>query len=184
MMNNALLSLRISRNENYILDTNILLHLFGTAYISTRSNITQDSDAYFNEIVKQNKKIFLPQVLVSEFINVCLRYDFKYNFNVDDNANVLNKDFKRDYRNSDDCNTTFKMIITELNKIARISGITLCCDNFCDYDLLTDSLSLIEKNIKHDINDLTIAKIAELYSCTIITNDRDIQNIYHNVITI
>lgn len=154
-------------NENIFLDTNIWIFLF-CPVSKTREFIFQKYSKAFKGLIKSNNRLFTDFTILSEFIN---RYT-KLSFQTYLTNNKIEGDFqfKRDYKETEDFQSTTKTIISTLkNKILRQS--TLAHLNY-DNDLIVDLLDTLEQK-KIDFNDLHIEKLCRENQFTLLTDDRD-----------
>lgn len=167
-----LLQQQINQHEAVIFDSNIWLFLFAPSFITPQRYQSDRYSFIFNCILENpNKRIFLTSTNVSEFINRCLRNDFNKQFNLDDNGESKNLDYKKDYRPSNEYLKTHAMILKELRKILQLPNVELIHDEFNSFDLIQ---YYNDYNLA-DFNDLLILHVAKQKNCAVISNDKDFQ---------
>jgi predicted nucleic acid-binding protein len=173
MMKTIDISTYIPKNtDNFIIDTNIWLYLF--CPIGSYNALTINYyEKFMVKIIKNNSKIFITSLIISEFIN---RY-FRIDFDIKKNLDPINfKDYKRNYRGSADfLNTSNTIRATLRQQIIKISKIV--DDEFSKYDL---KKILNEIDIA-DYNDLCLGEISSLNNYKIITHDSDFKKISNSI---
>ncbi len=150
-----------------LLDTNILIHLF---YPTMSQSYMKPYEKLYSDALSQKATLILPAIQISEFVNRCIRlqYDlYLQNENIDKNA----CDFKRDYRDTEDYQTSMDAILEIIDN-----------DIFPNFTLVSDQFDSINKDkillrgFSYDFNDALLVQIAEKYNAAIITNDADFGN--------
>lgn len=63
-----------NEKDIFLLDTNVLIKLF---YPMDFSNKNDEYSDFFSKILKAKSKILLTAIQVSEFINRCIRFQYK-----------------------------------------------------------------------------------------------------------
>lgn len=98
MKNSTILldSFKPKQSDNILLDTNILLDLFYPLDFESTSN---KYETLFNNLIKEKSHLLISSIQVSEFINRCIRIQFKLYQNAIKNPAL---EFKKDYRSTDD----------------------------------------------------------------------------------
>ena len=94
-----------------------------------------------------NNQIFISSSVVSEFVNRWLRLDFEKNFQDDKKT----KDFKKDYRVSENYKKTINLILKTIKKIYNNYNIFNIDDSYVEFDIFGRY-----KNIDIDFNDLIL----------------------------
>lgn len=158
-----------------ILDTNILIPLF---HPMTSHKYMSDYENFYSNALKKKSQLILSSIQISEFINRCIRLQYK----LFKNTNYKDKDFdfKKDYRQTTDYNNSMNQILSTV-EYDIIPSFTIVNDGF-------DSISLDKvflHNFSYDFNDALLIQIAELYGSDIVTHDYDFAsyNTTANIIT-
>ncbi|MEO1927569.1 MAG: type II toxin-antitoxin system VapC family toxin [Nautiliaceae bacterium] len=148
------------KNQKILVDTNIWLYLFAPSFIPSPQNQYKVNlyDEVFNNLLGKNTLLF-NSLIISEFINRCLRIDF--------NSLPEFNDFKKDYKNSKRYKESLKLTLKEVEKIYKLAKPI--DDNFNEY-----KLNFFKENL--DFNDSVI-----LYQCLrnkflLLTDDKDFSN--------
>lgn len=153
----------IKKEDRVFIDTNILIFLFSPSSIIKSSNHQiQKYSAVFTKLVENKCDLYVNSHVVSEFINRCLRDDFKSNFNISGD-----KDYKKDYRGSPEYNKTIKIVLKQLKKfMATTKHIN---DDFESFDIS----KAYDATNESDFNDLIIADTINKNNLKLLTDDND-----------
>lgn len=81
--------------DKILLDTNILLYLFYPVDFESTSN---KYETLFHNLVKEKSVLLLSSIQLSEFINRCIRIQFKLYQNATNNPSL---EYKKDYRSTE-----------------------------------------------------------------------------------
>lgn len=154
-------------NDIFLLDTNILIHLFypimSYPYMHPYENL-------YHEILKKKSKIYLTSIQISEFVNRCIR--FQYDLYIRSNNLDRNScDYKKDYRGTNDYKSCMKAILGII-KHDILPQVTIVNDKFDTMNL--DNIFNI--GFSYDFNDAILVAIAQEYNASIITHDADFAN--------
>ena len=156
----------MGESKGYILDTNILFLLYPYNRLSKKAQTNLDFyNKTFIKIIKQNKKVIIPTLVISEYINRYLRMDF-YN-----KQNDKIEDFKKDYRDKDISNKPYKEALVNINDLLSLFGASMCSNSLTKQEFIKFS-----EEKKQDFNDFVIKTIAKNNKYTVITHDRDFIN--------
>lgn len=159
-------------HKSYIVDTNVLLSLYGhTKFVNQSLNNTriQKAQQHLNKAIDSNADVFVPAIVVSEFINCCLREAFKdYKSKIPKGTKV---DYKRDYRNSNDYKKDLDYYINVLKN-----------DIFSKLKYINDSFDSVNidnffKFNNDDFNDKLLIHIANTNNFFVISADNDISTL-------
>ncbi len=159
------------KNNSYIVDTNVLLALFGNkVFINQASNNPKLSDAikYYNKAVSVKAEVYVPSIVISEFVNRFFRQRFKELKQKDPNQY---QDYKKDYRMSQDYKTDSEYI-KQVIKQDILHNIKLINDEFDKVDIDT-----IFNFGNADFNDNLIIHIANQNGMYLISGDNDTKTI-------
>lgn len=148
----------------FIFDTNVLIKIFYTP-LGTRNSAPYIN--FYGKIMKSKSKLLLSSIQISEFVNRCIR--FQFDLYRDSHSDI--KNFKEDYRNTDDYHNCMDAIISIIENDI-FSSFTRINDNF-------ESLSqekLLMHGFSYDFNDAIIAEISRFQNAVLITDDKDYIN--------
>lgn len=152
------------KTDKFIFDTNIWLYLY-CPLGDYKKFVIKKYENFLVKIIKCNSSIFLPSLILSEFINRYIRLDF----NIKNKINPTKfSDFKKDYRPSSEFLDTIKVVQATIRQ--QIIKITKnISDDFSSYDL-----TYIINNVDQlDYNDLCIEEIASISNYKVVTDDKD-----------
>ena len=156
---------KIKKEDKVFVDTNILIFLYSpSSIVKSYNHQVQKYSAVFTKLVENKCDLYVNSHVVSEFINRCLRGDFNSNFNINND-----KDYKRDYRGSEEYHTTIKIILKQLKKFMATSKHIN--DNFESFDLS----KAYETTSEGDFNDLIIADTVKKNNLKLLTDDSDFE---------
>lgn len=154
---------KADKGDIFIFDTNVLIKIF----YPTMG--TKNSKAYitlYEDIVAKKATVYLSSIQVSEFVNRCIRFQFK--LYKEEHPEVI--DFKGDYRETDDykiCMEAVLEIVSDmLNSFVRIN------DNFDAMEVE----NLLKHGFSYDFNDALIAELSRRYNACLVTDDKDYTN--------
>ena len=88
---------KIDKDEKIFIDTNILIFLFSPSFVSSKEYQVDKYSKILDILITNNNELYINSLVVSEYINRCLRIDFEKSFQDDRRT----KDFKNDYRSSE-----------------------------------------------------------------------------------
>lgn len=151
-------------DENFLLDTNVLIKIF---YPTLASKNSTPYIEFFNKIQKQKASLLISSIQLSEFINRCIR--FQFDLYKKSHSNI--KSFKEDYRNTNDYKECMSGII-EIVKTDILPAFLRINDNF--ENMNPDNFLVY--GFSYDFNDAIIAEIARLKKAILVTDDRDYAN--------
>lgn len=156
----------IEKNNKFFFDTNVLIGLFYP--IDFDGNYNNYVDLY--EKIKNKKcKMIISSIQISEFINRCIRMQFRLFEKEQKPRERMN--FKRDYRNTED----YKENMAAILDIIKSNIMN-------DFEFIDDSFSkmktekIFRYGFSYDFNDSLLIEIAEMQNAIIVTNDSDFGN--------
>lgn len=159
----------VEKANKYIVYTNILIYLFGDTALKTETKkIKMLSDKY-NQALNLGCKIYIPAVVISEFINRWHKLEFEKLKRIEKD-NKLN--YKKDYRNTEKYKENNKFIIKTI-KSSILSRCIMINDNFND----EDKEKLFADNDEQDFNDVLIINMANKNDCYLLSADIDVKKI-------
>lgn len=157
-------SFKPQAEDVFIFDTNVLIKIFYP--VMGAANSTHYINLY-KLIHGAKSKVYISGIQISEFINRCIRFQFK--IYSDEHPEV--EDFKKDYRETADYRENMDAIL----QIARediLSKFERINDNFDSMDL--DNLFM--NSFSYDFNDAFIAELNRKYKTILVTDDKDYIN--------
>lgn len=157
----------INSRDNIFIDTNVLIFIL---YPTNLPNKHFQYIGIISTLQQQQCQMFINSLVVSEFINVILRLDF--NILRQQNSQVY-RNFKRDYRNTQNYSDTLQFAITELDKFCKMYNVVHINDDFDKVNIT----SLYANGYEFDFNDLIIAESVRSNGFKLLTDDRDFQNL-------
>jgi predicted nucleic acid-binding protein len=165
-----LLKYKLESNKElkFIVDTNIWLYLYSHLHEDKEREIAAYSNL-LEEIIENEYEIFLPSLILSEFTNVLLRAD--YNYIKDSTSEEFS--FKKNYVGSANYLEKVKEIQELLEEILNIENIVKIDDEFSNINIekIKNSFEKI------DWNDSYLIQLAKIKGATIVTHDRDFDNV-------
>lgn len=159
---------KINSNDNVFLDTNILIFLFSPSFVSSKEYQVDTYSKIFEKLIENNSAMYINSIVISEFLNRCLRIDFNKNFQ--NNSNT--KDYKIDYRGSVEYQKTLATLLKELNKMFNVFKIKQLDDRFSNFDTITE----FKNSTELDFNDLIIARNVIDNGFKLLSDDGDFDN--------
>lgn len=156
----------VNENDKVFIDTNILIFLFSPSYVNSSYDQVDKYSAVFSKLIANKCELYINSHVVSEFINRCLRIDFDNNFNINQDKN-----YKRDYRGSEEYLKTIKIVLKELKKFLKLANHIN--DDFVSFDIST----AYESTKENDFNDLIIADTVKKNNLKLLSDDRDFKEI-------
>lgn len=158
--------------NNIFVDANVLIYLFWPIGSKELENIEKNYAKGYNLLLKQNNKLFINFLVVSEIINVVLRLEHKkYN-----ESNACNVGFKT-YRDSQHGKEVLEDIYTIVREdiLARFEIIDI------EFDKEEIEKFLVVEDI--DINDKAILEVCRENNMILFTNDSDFKSSYIDLLT-
>lgn len=155
------------------MDTNVLIKIF---YPALGARNSAPYITFYQKILKSNSTLLLSSIQLSEFVNRCIR--FQFDLYKEDHPEI--KDFKSDYRDTDDYTDSMDAIL-EIIEQDIFSHFIRINDDFGSLDVK----NLLMHGFSYDFNDAVIAEISRHQNAILVTDDRDYVNYLHklNVVT-
>lgn len=157
----------VSPEDKVFVDANVLIFLFSPDFVFSEDYQVDKYSKIYQLLLENECKLFVNSLVISEYINKCLRIDFKRNVQTKDNTKL----FKDDYRNSQRYKDTLSIILKELKKFLSFNVIQLN-DGFSGFDVFAH----YEENIESDFNDMIIAKNVIENDLFLLSDDGDFRN--------
>src|SRR5690554_146327 len=160
----------ITFSTELFFDTNIWLLIYGPFGDFKRTR----QKAYtklFEKVVSKNCSIYLCSMVLSEYANVVLRYEFN---NWKDKNKNFGADYKRDFVGTEVCQDKVRSVKEQLKAMLKLPNIITVPDNF-------NAISL--DNIfadfgASDFNDAYINETVNSKNLILVTDDGDFEAIY------
>ncbi|MBR3614173.1 MAG: type II toxin-antitoxin system VapC family toxin [Clostridia bacterium] len=159
----------VEKKNKYLVDTNILIYLYGDSRLVTETPKLKGLSAKFNQALNIGCDVYIPAIVISEFINKYHRLEWN---NIKKRIGRKNYDYKRDYRNSTDFIKNNKFIMETL-KTTILSRCKMIEDKFT----VDNKDILFNVNEGQDFNDVLIINIANKNGLYLISADMDSQKI-------
>ncbi len=148
-----------------LLDTNILLDLFYPLDFEATSN---QYETLLSNLIKKKSHLLISSIQVSEFINRCIRIQFKLYQTAEKN---LGLEFKKDYRSTKDYCEKMNAIL-DIVKTDIAGHFTFIDDKFSQ----VNRQKIFLYGFSYDFNDALLVEIARQHNAIIVTNDADFAN--------
>jgi len=153
---------KIKPADKVFIDTNILIFLFAPSYVKKKKDQVEKYSAIVTSLVQKKCDLYINSHVVSEFINRCLRIDFDNNYNKN-----KDKNYKQDYRNSEEYLTTIHIVLKQLKKFLKFA-------NHINDDFESFNISkAYETKKESDFNDLIIADTVIKNQLKLLSDDAD-----------
>ena len=143
----------ISNKYNYIVDTNILLYLYGDETLKTENAKNKMLANKFTTALDYKCNMYIPAIVISEFINRYHKLEFDKIKRNENNEKKLN--YKRDYRDTKKFLENNKFIIKTV-KETILDRCKLISDGLAETNI--DKIFSVEEN--QEFNDNLIIDIA------------------------
>lgn len=153
---------KITSEDKVFVDTNILIFLFSPSFVNSHHYQVEKYSSLYGKLLNVGSELYVNELVISEFINRCMRIDFERNFNQNGN-----KDYKTDYRISSEYDKTLRIVLKQVKKILK--NVKQIDNNFKTFDIVGS----VSSNLKTDFNDLIIADTVRKNSLKLLSNDRD-----------
>lgn len=152
------------REDVIFIDTNIWMYLF-CPIGEYKKEIIKKYERFLEKLIKVNSKIFISSLTLSEFCNAYLRLEFNI---LKERESEKYKDFKKDYRGTDEYKNTVKVISATIR-----SQILKMTERINDGFETVDIVSILDSLNEVDFNDSYYHKIAETKNYKVLTDDLD-----------
>ena len=160
----------IEPKNKYIVDTNILIYLYGDTELKTENKRNKMLSEKFLHALNIKCKVYIPAIVLSEFINRFHKLEYK---RIRRNYTKKCKyDYKNDYRNSEDYKKNNQFILNTI-KHTILDRCELISDEFEKSNI--EKIMAVEDN--QDFNDNLIIDIANRNGLYVISADMDTKKI-------
>ena len=162
--------LPITFSTELFFDTNIWLLIYGP-FGDFKKNRQKAYTALFESVVSKNCSIYLSSMVLSEYANVVLRYEFSI---WKEKKTKMGADYKRDFVGTETYQEKVRSVKEQLNAILNLPNIIKLPDNF-------NAISL--DNVfsdfgASDFNDAYINETVNSKNLILVTDDGDFEAIY------
>lgn len=161
-----------SSSDKLLFDTNIWLFIYGPQIPQNNPRTMLYVNSY-NEIINSGSSIFVDILVLSEFINKYIR--FNYDVWCEENGYI---NFK-DYRDTHLYKKDVEGIVIEVKRILK--DAKPINTNFCNFDF--ENLLSNYYSVPIDINDEFIQEVCRQNQITLITDDKDYKYSTINILT-
>lgn len=159
----------VDKKNEYIVDTNILLYLFGDEKLSTETPKIKSLSGKFNIALNAGCNVYVPAMVIGEFVN---RFH-KLRFNALKKKKNNNKlEYKRDYRNTEEYISNNKFIVNTI-KNTILDRCKIINDGFENANI--DKIFAVNEN--QEFNDNLLIDIANRNNLYLISADIDTKKI-------
>jgi predicted nucleic acid-binding protein len=160
---------KIGYTDQFFFDTNVWLLLFGNL-ANYKPKDQEEYSKLFKASLQREIPIYISSMILSEFVNVLLRIDFKQWKTK--NKFTENKDFKRDFGITQEYKNSVQSTRVLLKSILELPNIHLISDFFngINKDNILQDFDIV------DFNDAYITELVR-NKYKIVTNDRDFQKL-------
>jgi hypothetical protein len=159
---------KFSSNKTYFFDNNVWISLFAPL-INVNEEQQKNASSFLMDITSCNSQVILNSLVLSEFTNRFLRFDFDRWKSETQNPTA---NYKRDYKQSQ----RFKDILVEtksiIRKIVNIGFVEKYPDNFNSINIEN-----IINNFDIDFNDAYFLELCSKNNWILVTSDNDFDNI-------
>ena len=165
--------LKIGFNDQFFFDTNIWILLFATV-ADYQINDQKAYSKLLENLITNDKPIYITSMVVSEFSNVLLRRDYNHWLKTN---KVLENDFKKNYVGTRFYKDSALKIANTISKILSLKIVTKTPDNFNSVNI-----DNILKNFQSiDFNDAFINEFVIEKKLKLVTNNKDFQKINSDI---
>lgn len=164
-----IISFQPKAGEKYLFDTNVLIKIF---YPTLGSRNNAPYIKMYEKLVTAKSTLLISSIHISEFINRCIRFQF----DLYRGSHPDIKDFKHDYRNTDDYRECMKAIL----EIVTTDILSVFCKMNDNFQTMSDK-RLFLYGFSYDFNDALISEMCRQEKCALVTDDSDYINFSDNL---
>ncbi|WP_407508413.1 type II toxin-antitoxin system VapC family toxin [Elizabethkingia anophelis] len=154
----------VKTNKTYFFDNNVWISLFAPL-INSQKKKQENASNFLASILAKNSQIVLSSLIISEFANVYLRFDYEQWKKKNQNPTAH---FKLEYKLSADYKIALEDVKALIRKIENLDITEKHPDNFNSINLEN-----ILSNFDIDFNDSYYAHICENNNWILVTSDND-----------
>ncbi len=154
----------VKPDDVFLFDNNIWMYLFASI-ANAKANKQRIYTDFLRRVISANATIAISSLIVSEYVNRCLRMNFGI-WKDEQGDNTL--DYKKDYRPTAECRNASEVVSIEIGEILSLSK------RYSDDFNIIDITSLI--NPSEDFNDAYLIELCKRNNFIMVSDDRDIFN--------
>jgi len=155
---------KINSLNYYFFDTNIWIFLFHPLG-SYKSFQTKQYAKLLKDLLTNQCKIIISSIILSEFFNTVLRYEFNI---LRDKHPSTYKNFKKDFKGT----KRYNSIINSLMKIVKSQILSIAKPIGDDFDKINID-DILKSLLKMDFNDNCIVELCTKNNIVLVTDDSD-----------
>jgi len=164
---------KVTFSDNFFFDTNVWMYIF-CPIGNYKPHKQKIYSAFFNQLIRDKRTIFINSLILSEFANAYLKLDF--NLWKDEPLNKSKQlNYKKDFIKTQQFKQTVVEVRKSINSILRVTQ--KCNDDFSSIKL--ENVLGSFGNI--DFNDSYYIETAQKNKWKIVTDDSDFFNITSNI---
>lgn len=148
----------------FVFDTNVLIKLF---YPTLGAKNSAPYINLYKSIKESNSTLLISSIQLSEFVNRCIR--FQFSLYQESHPDI--KDFKEDYRNTEDYCVCMNAILEIIE-----NDILSCFNRVSDNFEMMDISQILNYGFSYDFNDAFIAELSRNQDALLVTDDGDYVN--------
>lgn len=155
--------------DNFLFDTNIWIAACWPSNDADTRNLNEKCITFLNKCLNSNAKIYIPAVVISEFVNRIHRREFE-EFKREENAKISFKQYRRCPKSKEVVSNIQNVLSSQIYRFINKGSIELIEDNFVEFDL-KEAVSNLGNT---DFNDSVILNICKKNNMFLVTNDSDL----------
>lgn len=162
----------VKTNKTYFLDNNVWISLYAPL-INSHERQQKNASNFLATILSKNSQIILSSLLLSEFANVILRFDFEQWKKKTCNFSAS---YKKDYKKTAEYLTSLNDVKDLIKVINSLEITERYSDNFNSINF-----ERVLKNFDLDFNDAYYVQLCEINNWILVTADNDFDNLDSNI---
>ena len=162
---------KVNSGDRFFFDNNIWMFLFASIANVSRTK-QQIYSRFFADICTAKATIFISSLILSEYMNSCLRINHKL---WEKNENRDGTNYKKDYRITSDFKTALEAIKAEINIIMSL------CRKTPDYFDKIEIIDIYQNADTCDFNDAYYIELCKKGNYKLVTDDKDFQSTPYNI---
>lgn len=159
-------------NKTYFFDNNIWISLFAPL-INTNSTQQKKSSSFLKELYSCNSQIVISSLIISEFSNRYLRFDFEQ---WKKSSGNFGANYKNDYKKTDEYKSALDDVKFLVRKITSLDLVERYPDSFNSINI-----EQILNNFEIDFNDAYYLEQCSQNNWILVTSDNDFDNLNSNI---
>lgn len=159
-------------NKTYFFDNNIWISLFAPL-INTNSIQQKKSSSFLKELYSCNSQIVISSLIISEFSNRYLRFDFEQ---WKKSSGNFSANYKNDYKKTDEYKSALDDVKFLVRKITSLDIVERYPDSFNSINI-----EQILNNFEIDFNDAYYLEQCSQNNWILVTSDNDFDSLNSNI---